>query len=143
MLKAIVLLSRVAFLISITSTLVIAPIVEEIVFRALVYGKLKKGMPKVVAAIISALLFAFMHGNIIWGIYTFILGIILVWIYEKFKSLTANIIVHFSFNLVGVIFGNIKMVPDIILYIMPVISLIILYINFVWIRKICKSKTEN
>ncbi len=132
-----------SFLISIISTLVIAPIVEEIVFRALVYGKLKKGMPKVVAAIISALLFAFMHGNIIWGIYTFILGIILVWIYEKFKSLTANIIVHFSFNLVGVIFGSIKMIPDIIFYIMPVISLIIIFINFIWIRKICKRKTEN
>ena len=92
-------------------TILLAPVLEEIVFRGLVYTRLKQGMPKIVAAVITSLLFALVHGTIIWGIYTFLLSMILIWTFETYQSLTANILLHLFFNLTGMVlsgFGDIS-----------------------------------
>ncbi len=83
------------------TAVVMAPVLEEIVFRGLVYTRLKEGLPRVMAAIMTSLLFGVVHGTIIWAIYTFIFSMILIWIFEKFQSLTAGILLHLGYNLSG------------------------------------------
>lgn len=83
------------------TAVVMAPVLEEIVFRGLVYTRLKKGLPQMMAAIMTSLIFGIAHGTIIWAIYTFIFGMVLIWIFEKFGSLTASILLHLSYNLSG------------------------------------------
>ncbi len=83
------------------ATVVVAPIVEEITFRAMMYGALSRAMPSWVAMLLSSFIFGAAHGNIIQGIYAFSLGMLLVWIYYRFGSVIPCIMLHMVFNLFG------------------------------------------
>lgn len=64
------------------TTLVLAPLVEEAVFRLVLYGWLKRFMGFWPSAIVSSLAFGAYHGNWIQGTYAFLTGMILAWGYE-------------------------------------------------------------
>ncbi len=98
--------------ISVLTTVIAAPLVEETVFRGLCLSRLKRGMPMLAAMLISAWCFGAMHGTMIWFLYASVLGFLLAWIYEKFRSLTACVIVHFSFNLCGMLSEQMGEVPE-------------------------------
>ena len=91
--------------VSIIVTVISAPIVEEITFRGFMYGQLKGGMPMFAAMLISSWVFGMVHGDLIWFMYAFLLGIVLTYIGEKCGALTAPIIVHMAFNLFGSLTG--------------------------------------
>ena len=84
-------------------TVIIAPLVEEIIFRGLIYTRMKQGMPAIVAALLTSALFGVAHGQWVWMIYTFVFGLLLIWVFERTKSLIANILLHFSYNLCAVL----------------------------------------
>lgn len=86
-------------------TLVSAPIVEEWVLRGLVYDRMKKGMKTIVAMLISSVLFGLLHGNLVWAAYAAVFGMVLAWVFDRTKSLLASILLHFSFNLCGILLG--------------------------------------
>ena len=88
------------------AAVIMAPIVEELTFRGFMYTRLKQGMPKWIAIIVSSLAFGIVHGNVIQGIYTFVFGLSLVWIYERAKSIWPCILFHMSFNLVGAVMST-------------------------------------
>lgn len=64
-------------------TLVIAPLLEEGIFRRCIYGTLRKWLGVVPAGVLSALAFGVYHGNWIQGIYGFVFGLLLAWGYES------------------------------------------------------------
>ena len=80
-----------------------APLVEEFVFRGLIYTRLRKGMPVAVAAVFTALWFGVMHGHPLWIVYASIYGLVMIWIFERTGSLLASMLFHFGYNLVAVI----------------------------------------
>lgn len=89
----------VAFILSV---FIVAPIVEEFVFRALIMTKLRNEVSKAISIIISAILFALIHfmaGGIITVAHAFLGGLIFALAYVKTKSLFPAIVAH--------IFGNI------------------------------------
>lgn len=91
--------SMIAFILSV---FIIAPLVEEFVFRALIMTALRKGISTTVSIFISALLFALIHsmaGGILIVVHAFLGGLIFALSYVKTKSLFPAIIAH--------IFGNI------------------------------------
>ena len=57
-------------------TIIVAPVVEELIYRGIVLVSIEK-FGKVYAIMISALLFGLMHGNIPQSIFAFIVGIVL------------------------------------------------------------------
>ncbi len=81
---------------------IVAPIVEEIVFRGLVFTRFRKAMPIWLAAFFSSLIFGILHGQIIWAAYATLLGVVFCIIYIKYRSILANIIIHLSFNAIAV-----------------------------------------
>jgi len=81
------------------SIVIVAPMLEEIIFRGLFYRAIKKFIPFVQAALISSLIFSIIHQNILSLIVLFMLSLFLTWIYEKTKSILFPIIVHSIFNL--------------------------------------------
>ena len=89
------------FWLSFVSSVVVAPVIEEIVFRGIILIGLAKKFPLWVAAIISALAFALLHGQINVGIYTFIFGIILSYTYIRSGSIYPGIMAHFINNLIA------------------------------------------
>lgn len=85
------------------STMIVAPIVEEMIFRGLMLSRLRKAMPVGWAIAIASLLFGLAHGQILWIAYTFVLGIILSLVVIKTESLTASILLHMTFNIFGTV----------------------------------------
>ncbi|MDO5425929.1 MAG: type II CAAX endopeptidase family protein [Eubacteriales bacterium] len=77
----------------------VVPIAEELLFRGLQYGNMRKYLSAGVSAVFGALLFALYHGNPIQIIYAFPMGILLNLIYEKWGTLKAPILFHMSANL--------------------------------------------
>ena len=84
---------------------ILTPIVEEVLFRGLVYKRLKIYYEASIAAYISAIIFGIAHFNLIQGLYAFVMGIIFAFVYEKYKSIFAPVIVHLAANIVAVISG--------------------------------------
>ena len=78
---------------------IIAPIEEELVFRGLVYGRMRKYFPAAAAIPVSALLFGAYHGNLVQLIYAFCMGCLLAWAFERYKDIKASVLVHAAANL--------------------------------------------
>lgn len=87
-------------LLLILETGILGPIFEEIIYRDIIYNTLLKFKYPV---ILTSLLFALSHNNLIQIIYTFILGIILNLIYEKESNLKYNISFHIGFNTLSIL----------------------------------------
>lgn len=83
---------------------VAAPIVEEFLFRGLFYKRVTKMINKKVAGLLSALFFGIYHFNVVQGIYAFLIGILLVYLYEKFQTLKAPVLFHMAANMTSVLF---------------------------------------
>jgi membrane protease YdiL (CAAX protease family) len=79
---------------------VIAPFAEEVCFRGVVFGSLRKMMKAPFAILISALLFALYHANLIQGLYAFIMGILLAVVADQTESLAGSILFHMTANLI-------------------------------------------
>ncbi|MCL2320566.1 MAG: CPBP family intramembrane metalloprotease [Oscillospiraceae bacterium] len=78
------------------------PIMEEIVFRGLILNEIiSKTKNYILAILIQGALFGILHGNIVQGIYAFLLGIVLGFIAYSFHSIYPGIIMHCVFNLMG------------------------------------------
>lgn len=102
--------------------IVLVPIYEEIFFRRVIFGYLREKYNLIGAVIGQALVFGLAHGNIVQGIYTFILGIALALIYVYSESLVGSIIVHMIFNLLGIL-----VIPKLIAINPAMIYLIIIF----------------
>lgn len=77
----------------------IKPVGEELVFRGLIYGRMRLYYPMVFCIPISALIFGAYHGNFVQLLYGFIMGCLLAWLFEKYRSLKANVIFHSAANI--------------------------------------------
>lgn len=116
------------------ATIIAAPLVEEVVFRGLVYTRLCRGMPRLIAALLSAILFGLVHGTLLHLFYTIPMGLLLCLFYEKYRSLWAPIIMHMSFNLAGTVLGYYTYVPDIVIILLLVIGLYLTVLGLLSMR---------
>lgn len=78
-----------------------APLAEEIVFRAMIFRTLRRGVVFWPAAVLSGIAFGVYHMNLIQGVYASLMGILLAYIYEKTNSLLGVYLFHLSFNLMN------------------------------------------
>lgn len=90
-------------LIMVISNMLVAPIVEEVIFRGLIFTRMNKAVPTVWAVIISSLVFGIAHGQIVWMAYAFLLGTLCAVMFVKTGSLLASIWLHMVFNICGVV----------------------------------------
>lgn len=83
-------------------TLILPPLVEEIIFRGLIFGYLKKaGACFIAANLIQAILFGIYHMNLVQGIYAAVLGFLLGYLAWRYESLIAPMVLHAFFNFFG------------------------------------------
>lgn len=94
---------------TILRAVILAPLCEELLFRGLVFRRLKNYTNFWVGALVSAALFGLYHMNLIQGIYAFLLGILLAGVYQKYRNLWAPVLLHFAGNLQSVILVYTKM----------------------------------
>lgn len=84
------------------SVAILAPIVEEIIFRGIIFNEASKYKGGAFPIIISALLFGLAHMQPIQIVYTSILGIILAFVYSKTHSLPIVMFLHMLNNLAAI-----------------------------------------
>ena len=83
---------------TIIAVVILAPIGEELLFRGVTMGYLRKSCGKWTAALVQGILFAMYHMNLVQGIYAFLIGVffgVIAWEYETFLP---GVIIHFSLN---------------------------------------------
>lgn len=73
---------------------ILSPVVEEAVFRGLIYNRMKRCFHPKIALICSALIFGAYHGNLVQAIYGAILGFLIAYTYERYGSFAAPVIFH-------------------------------------------------
>ncbi len=93
-------------------TVFLVPVLEETVFRGLVGDRFSKALPKWIAIPAAALVFALMHGNILWMSYAFLSGLLLMWLYLKTRSVLPCIAFHMMFNAANYIWAKLLPLPD-------------------------------
>ena len=92
---------------SILYGVILGPIAEELCFRGVTLFYAQKGAGRFwIANIIQAAAFGIMHMNLVQGLYAFVLGLALGWIYHRFHSLYATIWLHIFFN--GLAYGSLE-----------------------------------
>ena len=121
------------------TAILMAPILEEIVFRGLVYTRLKKGFPVVVAALLTSAAFGAAHGTIIWFIYTFIFSLVLIWVFERFQSLTASILLHMAYNIAGMGLSKLPEGAYVIIWVLFALSIVGAVVGY---RLTCKASED-
>ncbi|MCD8301050.1 MAG: CPBP family intramembrane metalloprotease [Clostridiales bacterium] len=87
-------------------SIVVAPILEETIFRGLIFRYARIAFPFWIANIWQALLFGVMHGNFLQGIYAFVMGLILGFIAHRGRGIKYSIPVHIIFNVIGLFFSG-------------------------------------
>ena len=78
---------------------IIGPICEELMFRGIVFHRLKDWVKPQAAIVISALLFGIYHGNVVQFFYATCMGVMLAIIYDKTGTLWISIVAHIAANL--------------------------------------------
>jgi len=85
--------------------IILAPVIEELLFRGVLYPALKqKGYPKL-ALWGTSMFFGAMHVNMMLLAPLTFLGLMLVWLYERTNNLAAPIFAHSFFNLVNFVWA--------------------------------------
>lgn len=82
-------------------TCIIAPIIEEILMRGFVLGGLKNEYGIIIALIISSVLFAILHFNMVQTLSAFVIGLILGLLFVKTDSILCCIIAHCGYNIIS------------------------------------------
>ncbi len=95
-----------AFLIQVIGVGIICPVMEEVLFRGLVYRRLKAYNVGWFAILIAAALFAVYHGNAIQIIFAFPMAIVIIGVYERFGTLLAPILFHIIVNLSSILLNR-------------------------------------
>jgi membrane protease YdiL (CAAX protease family) len=86
------------------SIILIAPIIEEIIFRSFIYRLIKRYTNILLSSLLTALLFGLIHDNILAFTILFMLSIFLTYMYEKYGNLIYSILTHMFFNTLMLIF---------------------------------------
>jgi len=88
------------------TVLLVNPIYEEILFRSFLLEGLRQKYSDLFAILLSALLFGLVHMNLIQGINTFIIGIILGFVYTRTESLYQCIFAHIAHNMFALLLSS-------------------------------------
>ena len=126
------------FLLELLTVGVLTPIVEELIFRGLIYRRLRWSLDARWAAVLSAMLFAVFHGNLLQGIYAFGIGLLMAFVYERYHHILAPVLIHVGANLISVLLSEAEPLQfiyetDVAFWAVTVIMMGVFVLSFYWI----------
>ena len=80
------------------AAVILAPVVEEIIYRGIIYDFANYMLNYKYAIVFSALVFAIGHGNMVQGVYTLTLGLIFGYVRYKYGNIYTTIFMHMLAN---------------------------------------------
>lgn len=129
-------ISTIPVYIQILSSGIIGPILEELVFRGILYNKLKKFNKPMKSIIITSIIFSLFHFNsIINLIYAFMMSFIFIYVNEKYKTIKSSILLHITANTTIILFMYILIknifILNMFVLIVCIIILITIYLKII------------
>lgn len=125
---------------------ILIPILEEVVFRGLLYGRLRRGMPEIVAALITSAVFGIGHTGPIWMAWAFCFGMILNFARSRTGSIVASIVIHMMLNAFSVI-ANYELIVfrenSLVMILSVVVGAVLLAVYFFGLYKVTKKEKEE
>ena len=125
---------------------VVIPIAEELVFRGVVYQRLRLQFDMKKALLGSALIFGIVHTNLVQLVYASILGVLLAFLYEKSGFLYIPVIGHIAANTIAVVrtaTGWLSFSYDVTAAgIMMTLALVVISVGLIWYQ-VREYRTEN
>ena len=118
---------------------IVSPLAEEIVFRGIVYNRLRRQYTKWIAIVGSALLFGLYHGNVVQALYGFVLGVLIAVLYEKYGSFAVPVILHSAANIFVYVVTS---VTEMDVAVMTVPVLMVCLVLFIVLFVMCLNKSE-
>ncbi len=97
-------LSGLDSLVAFISLVILTPLLEEIIFRGVLFRGLRKRLPFWGSALITSGLFALAHAQWNVGIDTFVLSLALCYLVEKSDSILPSVMLHASKNFMAFLF---------------------------------------
>lgn len=79
-----------------------APVAEELVYRRILYGRIREYCDVFRAAAGASLLFGVTHGFVLQGTYSFLLGMVLCFLMERYRAMYPSVVVHMAANFCSV-----------------------------------------
>lgn len=90
---------RVAFALGLVLYGIISPLAEEVVFRGVIYNRLRRLFNPTIGIIVSGILFGAFHGNLVQAVYGACLGMLMAYLYERSGNFWIPILFHAAANL--------------------------------------------
>ena len=95
--------SWTSLILALITASIVAPVIEELLFRGMLYGWLRTRWSAVGGVILSAAIFSSAHAIPLILASIFVVGLTLAIVYEKTKSTLATMTLHSLFNTIGVL----------------------------------------
>ena len=92
--------------IEILSATIVVPIVEELIFRGVIFKRMCSMIKVIPAVILSSVIFGVIHGNLVQFVYATCLGMALCFVYIRCKSIAAPILLHMMANLTSIVISD-------------------------------------
>lgn len=123
---------------------ILVPLEEELVFRGLIYKRMRETTSPMMSMVMISVIFAAFHGNLPQAVFAFIQGMLMCYLYEKYHSFLAPFIFHAASNLFAVwatesrfsvfLYGG-----PVQFYTITVLAVIILAAGFLYVRAKVKA----
>ena len=76
----------------------ISPLLEELIFRWLLKVRIGRVFSRKITIVLTAAFFGFYHGNVLQGIYAFLMGLVMGHLVYKEEALIAPLMFHMTAN---------------------------------------------
>ena len=122
-------------------TLILPPLVEEMIFRGMIMGYIQRaGAGFVVANLVQAVLFGVFHQNLVQGIYTALFGLVLGYVADRYGTLFASMFLHMTFNFFGTVFVDLeqRFLPDVVTGMLVLVGIPLVVVALTVISARCK-----
>lgn len=124
-------------LITFLMVVIVGPIAEELLFRGVIYGRLRSSFTVLQAAVISAAIFGIYHKNIVQGVYAALFGILLAYIFEKTQTIWGCALMHIMFNLSSYLIKGLAALQQKVGIALPGFAYLALYIVCIVVVLMC------
>lgn len=119
----------------------LAPFTEELVFRGIVYNRIRRNYGLIMGLIFSPLLFGAFHGNVVQMMYGFLMGLLITWVYERFGSFIYPCIIHMCANTIIYTLSSTRLREYIFNIPTLLISLVITVVVVIYIGALKKNES--
>ena len=82
---------------------ILVPVMEEVLFRGLVYNRFKDYNKEWLSALMGAAVFAVYHGNLLQILFAFPMALIITEVYRRGRTLMAPILFHVTVNVSSIV----------------------------------------